>query len=189
VLGLLGLPNDTTMETRSFPKIESRLLSKLQKLTKDILTENLIEEAKLSFDVNDNQDENDFQQWKQALSKEVAMVRGKAKYARINCSFDMGWQQRSSGNRYASPSGDALLIGCRTRKPIAMLVKSKICNICKNWEIKRKLDDDLAIEAPPHGMHKESQWDIQLNGTSGLSRNGSGLVQQQALYCGQYLLG
>jgi hypothetical protein len=73
VLGLLGLPNDTTMETRTLPKIESRIAPKLQKLTQDILLENLTEEAKVSFT-----DPNDFDQWKEAL-KNPAFVLGKAK--------------------------------------------------------------------------------------------------------------
>jgi hypothetical protein len=47
LLGLLGLPNDVSMETRTLPKIEARIAPKL-------LLENLTEEARLSFtDVND----------------------------------------------------------------------------------------------------------------------------------------
>jgi hypothetical protein len=54
VLGLLGLPNDTTMETRTFPKIEERISAKVQKLGQDVLLDNLSEEAKLYFaDPND----------------------------------------------------------------------------------------------------------------------------------------
>jgi hypothetical protein len=148
-LGLLGLPNDTSMETGTLPKIERRISPKLQKLSEDILLENLTEEAHLSIT-----DPNDFEQWKQAL-KDDAMVLGKAKYAKIDFSFDMGWRQRSSGNRYASPSGDALLVGCKTRKPVAMVVKSKVCNFCKAWDIKMKklnegiVDGEEVVEFEP----------------------------------------
>jgi hypothetical protein len=139
------LPNDTTMEGRTFPKVEERISAKLQQLSKDILLENLTEEARLAFEASPTQDHNEFDQWKQAPKKhENGMVLGLPKYAKIDCSFDMGWQQRSSGNRYASQSGDALLVGCITRKPIAMIVKSKLCNFCNAWN-KKNLEDP-----PPH---------------------------------------
>jgi hypothetical protein len=35
---------------------------------------------------------------------------------RVEASFDMGWQVRSSGGKYGSSTGHALLIGARTRK-------------------------------------------------------------------------
>jgi hypothetical protein len=124
ILGLLGLPNDTTMETRTFPKIEDRISGKIQELSKDILLENLTDEVMLLFDGNNN---NDLTQWQQAL-RDPTIVLDKLKLSKIDCSFDMGWQQRSSGNRYASISGDALLVvGCRSRKPIAMIIKCKRC--------------------------------------------------------------
>jgi hypothetical protein len=164
ILGLLGLPNDTTMETRSFPKIEQGLSPKLQKVTDDILLENLIEEARLSMQENDGQDANDFEQWKLSLKNETVAPLGQSKYPRLNVSFDMGWQQRSSGHKYASLSGDALLVGCHTRKPISVIVMSKVCNFCKAWENKMKRiaadgnnnnsdnnnNNNGLLEAPPH---------------------------------------
>jgi hypothetical protein len=149
IIGLLGLPNDTTMETRSFPKIEYRITPKLQQVTEAIMLENLIEEARVSF-----ADMNDFMQWQEALSNRN-FVLGRAKYAKLDVSFDMGWQQRSSGNRYASPSGDALLIGCRTKKAIAMVVKSKVCSFCSSWAKKMKElndpeEDNVELEVPTH---------------------------------------
>ena len=35
---------------------------------------------------------------------------------RIQAFFDMGWQVRSSGGKYASPTGHALLIGALSKK-------------------------------------------------------------------------
>jgi hypothetical protein len=46
MLGVLGLPNDTTMESRSFTIIEERLVPLLGELLHDILRENLIAEVK-----------------------------------------------------------------------------------------------------------------------------------------------
>jgi hypothetical protein len=44
LLGLLGLANDTTMETRSFQMIEDRIGPVIRKLSEDILLENLVAE-------------------------------------------------------------------------------------------------------------------------------------------------
>ena len=129
LLGLLGLPNDTTMETRSFGIIEDRISVKVQEVTDEILNENLIEEARLSMESSSVQDMNDFQLRKHALDNSD-FVLCRAKYPLIMCSFDMGWQQRGSAHRYNSQSGHALLIGGRTRKPIGFVVKSKRCNYC-----------------------------------------------------------
>jgi hypothetical protein len=59
-------------------------------------------------------------------------------------SYDMGWQQRSSGRRYASPSGHAFFVGGLSRKPIQLEVKSKICNFCSTWK-KRNPGDLLPV--------------------------------------------
>jgi hypothetical protein len=48
LLGLLGLPNDTTMETRSFGTIEERIAPHIWQLYQDILAENLEAEVKAS---------------------------------------------------------------------------------------------------------------------------------------------
>jgi hypothetical protein len=72
VLGLLGLPNDTTMETRLFPIIEERVSVKLKKLTDEIFLENLMEEVKLTWEASPyHDDDNDFDLWKRALRGET----------------------------------------------------------------------------------------------------------------------
>ena len=48
----------------------------------------------------------------------------------IFTSYDMGWNKRSSGNRFDSLSGFAFLIGCKSKKIIAAQISSKKCNIC-----------------------------------------------------------
>jgi hypothetical protein len=59
----------------------------------------------------------------------------------------MGWQQRSSGKRYNSPSGHAFFVGGLSRKPIAVQVKSKICNYCSSWN---KKDANNGLPVPTH---------------------------------------
>jgi hypothetical protein len=145
VLGLLGLPNDTTMESRSFGIIEDRISPALQKLGEDVMLDNLTEEVRLTVSAND------FKVWKDALD-EGTMELLQSQYPAIGASYDMAWQQRNSVNRYNSPSGHRLLVGARTRKPIAMAVKSKYCNYyCKAWK-KQPMNDGL--DPPPHNCCK-----------------------------------
>jgi hypothetical protein len=47
VLGLLGLPNDITMESRSFGIIEERIGPTLQSVAEEILLDTLTEEVRL----------------------------------------------------------------------------------------------------------------------------------------------
>ena len=45
-------------------------------------------------------------------------------------SFDMGWQDRKSGNSYNSASGFTSFMGARMRKVICRCVNSKLCSTC-----------------------------------------------------------
>jgi hypothetical protein len=152
MLGLLGLPNDTTMETRSFQLIEERIAPRMKKLQDDILLENLIDEVKESLDAID------FALWKESIKEGATFVLPLDKYPKIKVSYDMGWQQRSSGHKYASPSGHALLVGGVSRKPVALVIKSKICNFCTTWNKKPNPD---GLPVPDHYCLKNH------DGTSG----------------------
>ena len=70
---------------------------------------------------------------KMIVSGESKMKQGKHKDVRvgITASTDMGWQKRSSGHRYDSPSGHMFFIGALTKKVIAFELFSKNCSICK----------------------------------------------------------
>jgi hypothetical protein len=63
----------------------------------------------------------------------------------------MAWQQRNSGHKYASPSGHALLVAAKSRKPIALVIKSKLCNYCSSFV---KQNPDCEGEVPPHDCPK-----------------------------------
>jgi hypothetical protein len=149
LLGLLGLPNDTTMQSRSFGIIEERISPFIQSVTTQVLLENLTEEVRLSFETIPDKDETDVANWKNSVINQSAY--NKAKYPTITVSFDMGWQQRSSGKRYSSPSGHAFFIGGLSRKPVAIQVKSKICNYCFAWKKKHPpIDNEADLPVPPH---------------------------------------
>ena len=127
--GLLSLPRDTSMERRSFPIIEDRIGPAIRELQEEILLATLVEEVRLSMEQSEDYDDNDFMLWSRSLS-DPSFVLGLKKYPKLHGSFDMGWQQRSSGHIYNSPSGHALIVGRYTRKAIAMCIKSKLCNYC-----------------------------------------------------------
>jgi hypothetical protein len=89
--------------------------------------------------------------WKRSLDANSGIVIAKDKYPTIRVSFDMVWRQRNSGNRYASPSGHGLLVGDRTRKPLAFILKSKFCNYCKTWT---KQEGNNGAPVPLHNCTK-----------------------------------
>jgi len=64
-------------------------------------------------------------------------------FAMITVSFDMGWNKRSSGNRYDSLSGHALAIGCLSNKILNVVVSSKICRLCS-------ISNENGEEPPEH---------------------------------------
>jgi hypothetical protein len=69
LLGLLGLPNDTTMKSRSFTLIEDRIGPILRSLCHDMVMDNLIEEVRLTMDGEIRKSEcHDFKVWKESLS-------------------------------------------------------------------------------------------------------------------------
>jgi hypothetical protein len=67
LLGLLGLPNDTSMGTRSFGIIKERIAVIIRELCDEIIEENLIAEAKVSM-LASTQDSFHFELWKSALT-------------------------------------------------------------------------------------------------------------------------
>jgi hypothetical protein len=128
LLGLLGLPNDTTMQGRSFNIIEDRISPIMQSVARQILLDNLKNEVKVTFDASEDKDDNDYQLWESSLGDNATTVLTRAKYPEITVSFNMGWQQRSSGRKYASPTGHAFFVGALCRKPVSFCLRSKICN-------------------------------------------------------------
>ena len=133
LLGLLGLPNDTTMESRSFGIIEDRIGYVIRELKDEILLENLTEEARQTISVSDTPFNNhDFDMWQQAVvEKSRAVDLPDSNYPQLTVSYDMGWQQKGSGGNYNSASGHGIMVGSLTRKPLSVAVLlSKLCAVC-----------------------------------------------------------
>jgi hypothetical protein len=160
LLGLLGLPNDTTMETRSFATIEERIAPHIWQLYQEILAENLESEVKATVSAEK------FNLWKQSLDTNVDYQLPKDEYPKVSGSFDCGWNQRS--RLYNSPSGHAFLVGKETRKPIQGEIKSKLCSFCTAYKKRAGTEN---VEIPEHyclknyegssgGMEAQSAVDI-----------------------------
>jgi hypothetical protein len=165
LLGLIGLPNDTTMKSRSFTIIENRIGPILRKLMDDMVLENLIEEARLSMIASATHDEHDFKVWRDSLTDKTIRL-SLAKMPRLDGSYDMAWQQKGSGHQYNSLSGHGTIIGRYTRKVIALVIKCKVCNECSAWE---KKNPDV------ENVHPHECWKNH-NGSSG-SMESAGIVQ------------
>jgi hypothetical protein len=82
LLGLMGLPNDTTMEGRSFGIIEERIGPEIRTLCRTILLENLVEEVRAN---KFFEDEADFERWEAATTDQSIVVH-KSKYPKIRVS-------------------------------------------------------------------------------------------------------
>jgi len=91
LLGLLGLPNSTTMEKRSFTIIEKRIGPILQRICDEMLRENLEDEVALCYGDEVNvEGVSLFDLWKED-NLPVNL------WPKLWVSTDMGWQKRSSG--------------------------------------------------------------------------------------------
>ena len=54
---------------------------------------------------------------------------------KLTVSFDRGWNERSSGNRYDSLSGHAFMCGCRSNMIVSTIITTKECRLCSYYEI------------------------------------------------------
>jgi hypothetical protein len=163
-LGLLGLPNDTTMKSRSFNIIEGRIGPIIRDLVEETILENLKEEARLSMEADPVQDEYDYKVWKDSLT-DKSIKLSVAKMPKLHGSYDMAWQQKGSGHQYNSVSGHGTIVGRRTRKVIALVIKCKVCCACTAWEKKHP-----GLEILPHTCYKNHE------GSSG-SMESAGIVE------------
>jgi hypothetical protein len=60
---------------------------------------------------------------------------------RVEASFDMGWQVRSSGGKYCSSTGHGLLIGALSKKVLDSVIFNKKCAVCTKNNNKKKDHD------------------------------------------------
>jgi hypothetical protein len=160
ILGMMGLPNDTTMMNRSFGIIEERVGRFAQEMCDEIIKDNIDEEVRLSTN------EFDYNVWKMWSADPSLGPMPVERMPKLDASYDMAWQQKGSGHVYNSQSGHGTLFGRYTRKIIGLVVKSKLCCYCNKFAKK----NDPTLVVPAHRCWKNH------NGSSG-SMESSGAVQ------------
>ena len=101
----LDLPQASSFATRPFNKIESIVGEHLRRVAEESMIEAWEQETEATL-VSEGKD---YKTWQDNQPSEREKVK-------LTVSFDMGWQKRSSGNRYDSLSSHALMIGARFKK-------------------------------------------------------------------------
>jgi hypothetical protein len=143
LLGLMGLPNDTTMMNRSFGIIEERIGHFVREMCESIIKDNIDQEAKASMN------EFDYNVWKMWLADPTLGPLPVERMPHLDATYDMAWQQKGSGHQYNSQSGHGTLFGRHTRKTIGLVIKSKLCSFCNTFTKKNP-----GVEVPPHDCWK-----------------------------------
>ena len=114
LLSFIDLPNCKTFDSKLFNNMELTVGSTLRKVSTESMEEATKEEVMLTLT-------DEMEQQKFDKGNLLAM---------ISIPLNMGWNKRSSGNRYDSLSGHALAIGCLSNKILNVVVSSKICRQC-----------------------------------------------------------
>jgi hypothetical protein len=126
LLGLLDLPNLTSMESKTFMRIEKEIAPVIIELAENVLRDNLIAEVEAS--PEDHPDGFDLEKWKKALLEGDDTNYPEKLYPMVRAGTDMGWQQRRGAQD--SLSGHAFLFGAHTRLPLWWNIRQKGCRIC-----------------------------------------------------------
>ena len=127
MLNFLDLPHGNTFKKSTFSSVQSLIRKCIVGISNASMKEALEEEIKLSVS------EELFERWKKgdATSKEVELT----------CSYDMGWNKRSSGHKYDSISGHGFLMGGMNKKILNHRCLSKVCARCS-----RAIKDNIVVE-------------------------------------------
>ena len=126
LLSFLNLPNANAFRRDRFKSVEDSIGREIRKYSNKIIEEAIDEEVLLTL-TKQNREES-FQLWKDGLLD--------ANSIKIKVSYDMGWNKRSSGNKYDSTSGHGIVIGALSKKILAVKTYSRSCVVCNISRIK-----------------------------------------------------
>ena len=124
LLGLCDLPNYTSMEKKTFSRIEQTIAPVILEIAEEVMWENLCDEVASS---NEHCPDFDIEKWKDAVLNadgNYAMDW----FAKIKGTTDMGWQKLGSG--FDSLSGHAFFFGAEKRRALVWKFMNKYCRIC-----------------------------------------------------------
>ena len=118
LLSFLDIPSCKSLHGRFFRNIELAVGSSLRKIATESMRDAIEEEVRTTI--------NNDAKYRQYLKGNLQVG--------ITVSFDIGWNERSSGNRYDSLSGHAMIIGCLSKKIVGAIVSRKMCRVCSSAE-------------------------------------------------------
>ena len=124
ILGLCDLPNYTSMEKKTFSRIEQTIAPVIMEIAEEVMWDNLCDEVSRS---NEHVADFDLQKWTTAVLEGDDSYAMNA-FAKIRGTTDMGWQKRGSG--FDSLSGHAFMFGAANRKAVVWKLMNKYCRIC-----------------------------------------------------------
>ena len=101
-LTFLDLPHASTFQKSTFPRVQSAIRPFIKALSEKIMREAREKEVLTTIG------QEKFIDWKE---KKIP-----AKDVKLTISYDMGWNKRSSGNKYDSMSGHGFVLGGETKK-------------------------------------------------------------------------
>ena len=161
-LSFLGIPKMHSFQHQQFTKIENLIGPYLRKVADRSMEEMLEEEIKATL----MEKGMDYDEFKQDNNKQIGLT----------ILYDMGWNKRSSGNRYDSISGHGFFVGSKTKKIICSRVASKKCKTCDLAE-KRNETPGLHQCCKNHeGSSKSMEADSALKLLTDLHHNSHGKV-------------
>ena len=155
VCAMLGLPFSIST-TKNYSRLTQGIYEKIIDAIETSVAEALLEEIKLTY--NSKQRDVPFDVWLNMKPEEREVIK-------ICVSYDMGWQKRSSGKQYNSLSGHAFMIGCRTKKVVGLILKSKACAVCnhyKNAKSSKVRDHDCVMNCQNSSKAMEADGCLEL---------------------------
>ena len=120
LLAFLDMPHSSTFHKTTFPRVESAMRQEIKVITDTSMLNARDEE------IRETIGEEKFIEY-----KNKTMLPDDVK---LTITYDMGWNKRSSGNKYDSSSGHGFVLGGRTQKVINHRCLSKRCSTCKAAE-------------------------------------------------------
>ena len=79
---------------------------------------------------------------------------------KLTVTYDLGWQNRSSGMIYDSSIGHALIIGARSKEIIGMVLYSKACRKCYSSE--KGVEEEEEHDFPKNFGGAQKVWRLLL---------------------------
>ena len=116
LLTFLDLPHSSTFHKSTFARVKEAIRPAIVEIS---------DQSKCKArdaEVLQTMGETKFNDWKQNKLQ--------ASEVKLTISYDMGWNKRSSGNKYDSMSGHGFVLGGRTKKILQHMVLSKQCSKC-----------------------------------------------------------